>query len=728
MRSFNINDGLVSNQVRGFYEDNKGFIWVMTWEGLSRYDGYAFRNYTLAEGLAHPLINDMIEGKDGRIYIAENNGSVDVLINGEIQPTLGKKFTKSINRLARQDDGKVFATLDHSGVFLFNEDSITALNKSDDFFSVTDVLTDNNYFFVCGDKSGVMYEDHTFISVWPDSLFPYSGILKENNERMWVGTYKGLRWINLNGVPDKKYKVSLTPFDHTSWGRWIINDIMKSSDGSIWIAALGGLIQVRPDYSWRVYNRSDGLPNDNITTVFEDRAGFIWIGTDQGMAQLDTRNTIDIFTISEDLPNTIVTDILPRQDGSAYIVASLPYVIKIKVGEEIQSISMGSFGKAYRFLRSEKDTIVSSTTGYYKVKEEGIGVWNEIPYTRMSGSILIEDTLFSTLNGKITVATSKESFSDTSFHDQIYAMVPDPDGGIWLASLNKGLYKINVRKNISGKKHLEWKDYNEYLPEKTLRSLHRDQKGNLWVGTRYSGLIQLSKKPDDDRYITHAYGRKEGFISDFIKSVDSDTDGNVWVGTNAGIEKLIPADGSYRVFSFSRVHNFFAAVQQIVVGPDHTLWCATTSGVDKVRDSSYDTIAPPEVYITSVSTAEKILKDPQLLLPFELKYSQNYIDIEFSSNDFINGKQIDYSYRLKGSQDTSWSKPLPVHNVSYANLLPGDYRFEVKVKGWNGEFGKATFYKFMIRPPFWRQAWFVILFIFAVLALVYSFYRYRIKQ
>src|SRR5688572_433380 len=67
MQTFNINDGLVSNQVRGFYQDQRGFIWIMTWEGLSRYDGHSFRNYTGTEGLAHPMINAMFQRQDGKI-------------------------------------------------------------------------------------------------------------------------------------------------------------------------------------------------------------------------------------------------------------------------------------------------------------------------------------------------------------------------------------------------------------------------------------------------------------------------------------------------------------------------------------------------------------------------------------------------------------------------------------------------------------------------------------
>lgn len=75
---------------------------------------------------------------------------------------------------------------------------------------------------------------------------------------------------------------------------------------------------------------------------------------------------------------------------------------------------------------------------------------------------------------------------------------------------------------------------------KTIRSLHADAKGNIWVGTRYSGLVQLKKDSLSNVYTTRIFNRNNGFISDFIKSIDSDEDGNIWVGTSAGIEKLIP--------------------------------------------------------------------------------------------------------------------------------------------------------------------------------------------
>ena len=266
------------------------------------------------------------------------------------------------------------------------------------------------------------------------------------------------------------------------------------------------------------------------------------------------------------------------------------------------------------------------------------------------------------------------------------------------------------------------------LPEKTIRSLHIDAAGNIWIGTRYSGLVQLSPDAMNGQYEMHIFNRKDGFISDFVKSITSDEDGNIWVGTHAGIEKLIPTSEGYRVFSFSKVHNFFATVIKLAVGPGNIIWGTTTSGVVRIQDQHYENTPPSKVIITSVSTAREKFLDPENQLPFDLTYKQNFMDIEFSSNDHINGKQIKYSYRLAGSQDTSWSVPSTEHRVSFASLLPGNYNFEVRVLGWNGTLGENTNYFFTVLPPFWRQPWFVILIFLVLLTLLYVLYQYRIVQ
>src|SRR5215813_4023549 len=84
---YTVYDGLVANPVRCIYQDSKGFIWIGTYDGLSRYDGYKFTNYTNTNGLSHNLINSMIE-VNGKLLVAENNGAIDIFQNNSIQKSL----------------------------------------------------------------------------------------------------------------------------------------------------------------------------------------------------------------------------------------------------------------------------------------------------------------------------------------------------------------------------------------------------------------------------------------------------------------------------------------------------------------------------------------------------------------------------------------------------------------------------------------------------------------
>src|SRR5678816_2853719 len=83
-KSYTVSDGLVSNPVRCIYQDSKGFIWIGTFEGLSRYDGFKFTNYTTTSGLSDNFINSIFE-IHGKLLIAENNGAVDIIQNSTIR-------------------------------------------------------------------------------------------------------------------------------------------------------------------------------------------------------------------------------------------------------------------------------------------------------------------------------------------------------------------------------------------------------------------------------------------------------------------------------------------------------------------------------------------------------------------------------------------------------------------------------------------------------------------
>ena len=76
-RRYQVENGLSNNAVICSVQDSKGFLWIGTWEGLSKYDGNTFTNYTTANGLSHNLVNDFCELGNGRLFVAFNNGSID---------------------------------------------------------------------------------------------------------------------------------------------------------------------------------------------------------------------------------------------------------------------------------------------------------------------------------------------------------------------------------------------------------------------------------------------------------------------------------------------------------------------------------------------------------------------------------------------------------------------------------------------------------------------------
>lgn len=81
IRHYDVSDGLAHGQVTAVLQDRKGYIWVGTFEGLSRFDGYGFTNYSAQDGLGHVLVTDLAEDGYGRLWVATNGGGVARLID-----------------------------------------------------------------------------------------------------------------------------------------------------------------------------------------------------------------------------------------------------------------------------------------------------------------------------------------------------------------------------------------------------------------------------------------------------------------------------------------------------------------------------------------------------------------------------------------------------------------------------------------------------------------------
>jgi ligand-binding sensor domain-containing protein len=127
MKKYTIDDGLPSNDIRKVYQDSEGFIWIATMNGISRYDGYAFTNYGTEEGI-FSVVNDMYEINKGKLLVAQNNGAVSCIENGQVKSLPGTGI--AINQFVPMPGNKLYLSTDGHGIAEWKLNKAVPINSS----------------------------------------------------------------------------------------------------------------------------------------------------------------------------------------------------------------------------------------------------------------------------------------------------------------------------------------------------------------------------------------------------------------------------------------------------------------------------------------------------------------------------------------------------------------------------------------------------------------------
>ncbi|HUR30692.1 MAG TPA: hypothetical protein VMZ69_04620, partial [Saprospiraceae bacterium] len=215
-RTYTVKDGLVMNRIRGFYQDASGFIWMYTWDGLSRYEGYRFRNYITGKELSHGLINDMIEFPVGTIHIALNDGTIEQIRNLEVQKKNQLKGP-TFNSFYHDDSGNIIAGTDSGGVYHFQQnrwESLPALKNEKNIFAITQ---QDGLYYILGSKSITIVNSNDLNDIHILSKFThaydyFTCLYKDLHGNILVGTIAGLKEIKFDKNRPENIELSLPDF------------------------------------------------------------------------------------------------------------------------------------------------------------------------------------------------------------------------------------------------------------------------------------------------------------------------------------------------------------------------------------------------------------------------------------------------------------------------------------------------------------------------------------
>jgi len=721
---YTVYDGLVANPIRCIYQDSKGFIWIGTFEGLSRYDGYKFSNYTNTNGLSHNFVNSIIE-VDGKLLIAENDGSIDVIRNNSFQKKL--KLNSAANAIMPFNDRLLLAT-DSNGFYEYKNDTITIPRQGKTGLSLGYFIPLNDSLLLTEgiDNSLVVYrKDLSVHSLLKDLDAHFYSLFKDSKERIWACTSKGLKLIRISTEKGLTISISTLPelFNVAPLNNAPVTSMVEEKDGSFWIGTLKGLVHFFLNGNIYINNEKDGLPSATIYTLYRDKENNLWIGTSLGLAKWVSKNSVVFYnTENKDFKN----DVIAVNSYKNKIIVNTDHGLQNfdPVTKEFKNIFTASKKRSVPISGSIPqlihgiDEIGSLDTINNKIipeKKIDVAIPGVITACQHPNSTIF----LGTFGGLLTI---KNNTVKKILPHRITSISIDRDENIWVGTWENGLYRIDEKiSNVQ--------DVTSIIKQKQIRGLFTDTENNLWVGTRYDGAFRLEPQPGGSFAIQH-FNRQSGLMSDWINSFAETNDGDIWLGTYLGLDKLVKESNGYRVFNFSKTVNFFAEIKNIVSTGTNEWLCVANTGIAYFKDEKIHQTSPLQATILSTSLG---LFENKRTISFPsdkifLNPNQNAARFEFSALGFLNERQILYSYRLKGSNDTTWSKPANIHEASYASLSPGEYSFEVKTIGWNGQYGQPSFFSFFIATPFWKQWWFIALCAVVLIFFFYILYKYRIRQ
>ncbi len=770
IRCYGVSDGLAHSAVRSIFQDAKGYLWIATSEGLSRFDGYRFSNYGRREGLGHAVTNDVTQDRQGRIWVATNGAGVALFLDhpeqsGRRSPTLSAEPSRfvnhnvgtslesnRVNELLFDSAGTLWCVTD-GGLFRGDVDlrgtlAFTLVVPHKRVTEAMAAFADSRgrlWFGVADDLIEVV--GGTIIKYGPGDdvgRFPIRCVTEDRRGRLVVANDHSV--FEFVAPPDPSARGSWNQVKLALDSLQTINAMISDPDGTLWIATTNGLVRSRDGREAR-YTSAQGLSDNDITALLRDTGGNLWIGTFGGGICRIADEMIVSITRSEGLPDQKVHQIVVDQGGRVYAATDRAGMVEVTEGRIPSIRSLG--GPRFTWIRNQilqdrrDDWWLGSDRGLIRISGPDLKMDRGEWVTQADGIPPVGvATLCEGPQGDLWVVQNDLNFyHGTPSKNGRLRFERVPTGNAWPSEKLPTLTMVDragslwvgaqgaLARMIQGKVSMFQADRG--LPETDPRAFYQDSRGWLWIGLRFKG-VAMTKDPTAVHPDFVTYSTENGVASDTVWSISEDNAGRIYFGTGKGLDRLDPVSGRIQHFSSA---DGLAGDRIICSRRDRqgNIWIGTTTGISKFDPRAERVSAhPPPVYVSRIQVAGDDLRLAETgerhVRQFEFRPSQNNLLIEYVGLHFGRERELRYRYMLEGA-DAGWSSPSYQRSVNYARLSPGSYRFLVKAANQDGlESAEPAVFPFLILPPIWTRWWFMAMAATLFAALAYSLYRYRLTR
>lgn len=773
--------GLTQGEVETIFEDSRGFIWVGSRFGLTRYDGREFRNFYHhvddSSSLGDNIITAIDEDSQGNLWMAlyntgfckmnPMNSKFENFFPGGPGTLISEKVeTLIIDRLDRVWLGT------EKGISIFDPrkgtyTNIIHLSDPRSLFNVLSLGEDAEGNIWVGTKSDglwvISHETFTarLIADYSQVNSIRSVFVKKNRSK-WVASNKGLfQIVSLNDTGYQVKRAPFFPFDER------LEDVEVDEEENVWMATQNdGLRIYFPktgflDVLKENFSSARGLLSNRLMQVYQDSRGGLWLGGENGLQYFHSASQkFNIYpglsNISDQLRGSTLygifevdNDLLMASSGGILVynrVSNRFIPVKYFNGYHPGSIRFRSFNKegADRWwvcsdqgifeLRRGKNEFVLTRPARLKnmqvFAKESFRNYVQSDKGEYWFGMTEKGVLYwNQPKGLIVHLQHKSSDKNSLGNDVINLIGFDRDSTNIIVGTDSGLSIIKrstlsvqnfyprARKGAAG------------LNSRYVYDFYDDGK-KYWLATYGGGINSIDKRTGSVQY----YTTTEGLCSDGVYTITNENDSVLWLGTtdglarfhireekfeNYGIEDGIPAD------EFNMLSRFVNTEGEIFMGTMNGLISFSPKQI--IRG-----MPPPRVYLSRIRVNGKYLSDSLTsVINQDRKLVSRYgegIYMEFSPMIYTGAANTIIRYRIP-EIDTAWKNGEAGLLIPLILTDPGNYTFNVQIMRTTGtEHSDIWNMDLIITPPFWKTVSFRLLMGLLIALISFLFIRYYIRR
>ncbi len=786
MHTYNLRsteNGWYNENVEFLFKDKQGNIWAaMRPGGAFRYDQETdrFIHYVHDKhdknSLPQNLIVNFFNGnqKDVWIVSSDEKFSFNTLAISRFEAKTNSFTTYSPYQKGRLHiDSLSNIVSDHSGdLWLISHHSISRFDEKKGAFTklaslpyelypFSPILADENFLLMSMPTGLLKYDleqksyqvlkhlNKDAGSLQNDTIFK---IFKDKINRPWMLTASGFSLFN-----PATNKFTNYPFDKKIPNR-TVPVVRQDSSGNFWFAnsdILGYLNTQNGQY--KLYWLKDGVPEslkEIITKLYIDNTNNLWICDVAGVSRLNkVRSAFTSYPVENSTFTGMIQSFLAVNKSEIYLGTSAglyDYDLESHVAKRIKysdDSTEKAWGDITCMLKNEDGTIAigsselvlfnpkSGVSHTYKYKGQPI-YCTTIMAAGNSGYFVGSQfgglLYFDRKNGKFTglgynqlrqAKPDKRKLDDK----QVSVIYKDKRRAIWVGTYDGGLNLFNAIDSSFTSSFYRY-------PEMTvIDDIHEDKLGQFWIATDFTGLYLFDRKTW--KVIRH-FTQKDGLLSNGIDKIIEDNNGRIWVSNTLGLVSI-----DIKSFTVKRyTHDNALPTNNINWLPykmsDGSVLYSTLNGFFRVRleDLKPDP-NPPLAHIETVlhsdpaslsgkgDTVRAIVKHS-----VELPYNQNRVTFTFVALHYSFPLANQYSYKLINF-DKNWVGSQTQRSVTYNNLSPGTYTFQVKAANGDGVWNnKGDTFTLIIDAPWWTRWWAWLLYVVLFVTAIYGFVAYRSRK